>query len=110
VGGYTGAAFLQHMGLTQERNIHPGMFRNFWQIGTMDTDGDDLRVFSMVGRSEPDNHAYGGAFAPDGTYFANFHPMFNMTGASGFGGVRRFRRGPNEWSRLSGSRGSRATT
>lgn len=42
---------------------------------------------------EDASHAYGGAFAPNGTFFANYFPMKNMTEAAGFGGIRRYQRG-----------------
>jgi hypothetical protein len=41
------------------------------------------------------NHAYGGAFAPDGSFYANFFPMTNGTEAAGFGGIRHYQRGAN---------------
>lgn len=72
--------------------------RNAWHLGTINPDGTGLRLFTggsgvfLLG--EDRNHAYGGAFAPDGTLYANYFPVRNMTEAAGFGGIRRYLRGP----------------
>lgn len=73
--------------------------RNTWHLATINPDGTGLAQWG--GRSSSffygqiANHAYGGGFAPDGSFYANFFPMNNMTEASGFGGIRRYQRGPN---------------
>lgn len=92
---FPGGGFTQHLGLTMDRDNHvaaPDMWRNFWQITTITTDGRDAKLWSGRFRSEPDNHVYGGAFTPTGELYANFFPMFNMTEAAGFGGIRRYTR------------------
>jgi hypothetical protein len=73
--------------------------RNTWQLATINPDGTQLAQWG--GRSSTyffgqiANHAYGGGFAPDGSFYANFFPMNNMTEAAGFGGIRQYQRGPN---------------
>jgi len=90
--------YAMHDGLTTDRNVEVGgadnLFRNAWQIATINPDGTDLKLWSGVFRDEEANHIYGGAFAPDGALFANFFPMYNMTEAAGFGGIRRYARTP----------------
>ncbi len=72
--------------------------RNSWHLGAINPDGTGLQLFTgnsgVFLSGEDRNHAYGGAFAPDGTLYANYFPMRNMTEASGFGGIRRYVRGP----------------
>ena len=90
--------YAMHDGLTTDRNVEVGgadnLFRNAWQIATIEPDGTDLKLWSGVFRDEEANHIYGGTFAPDGALFANFFPMYNMTEAAGFGGIRRYARTP----------------
>ena len=89
----------RHLGLTQDRNGPVGgdsMFRNAWQAAAINPDGTGLEMWTGIFRDEAAQHVYGGAFAPDGHLFANFFPMYNMTEASGFGGVRRYQRGARE--------------
>jgi hypothetical protein len=92
-GGYA-----QREGLTVNRSDHAGgpdaLWRNFWQIATINPDGSELALWAGAFRSEPDNHFYGGAFSDSGELYGNFFPMFNMSEASGFGGIRRWVRGP----------------
>lgn len=98
VYGYTGASYARHLGLTVDRDAPvggPSMFRNAWQAASIDPDGSGLAMWTGVRRDEDANHVYGGAFAPDGTLFANYFPMANMTEAGGFGGIRRYVRGPH---------------
>lgn len=98
---FPAGGFDQHLGLTTDRNDHvgaPGMWRNFWQIASIGTDGDDVKLWAGRLRSEPDNHFYGGAFTPSGLLYANFFPMFNMTEAGGFGGIRRYTRAEEDGS------------
>jgi hypothetical protein len=90
-GGYT-----QRDGLTTDRSAPvggPTMFRNAWQAATINPDGTDLALWAGAFREEETNHVYGGAFTPGGDLIANFFPMFNMTEAAGFGGLRSYRRG-----------------
>lgn len=83
---------------TNEVGGHRNLDRNIWHLATINPDGTG--VAQWAGRSSSyfygqiANHAYGGGFAPDGTFYANFFPMNNMTEASGFGGIRRYTRGP----------------
>jgi hypothetical protein len=89
--------FRQKDGLTIDRNDHVGgsdnLWRNFWQIASIAPDGTGLEMWGGFERSESDSHVYGGAMTPDGDLIANFFPMYNMTEAAGFGGLRRFSRG-----------------
>lgn len=90
--------YAMHDGLTIDRNVEVGgadnLFRNAWQIATINSDGTDLKLWSGTFRDEEANHIYGATFAPDGSLFANFFPMYNMTEAAGFGGIRRYARTP----------------
>lgn len=80
--------------------------RNAWHLATINPDGTGLAQWA--GRSNTthigqiDNHAYGGAFAPDGSFYANFFPMANGTEAAGFGGIRHYQRGPNKYTPIIG--------
>lgn len=80
--------------------------RNAWHLATINPDGTGLVQFA--GRSntfhngEIANHAYGGAFALDGGFYANFFPMSNGTEAAGFGGIKRFSRGANGYTSIIG--------
>lgn len=78
------------------------MFRNAWQAATINPDGTGLEMWNGRFRMEERNHVYGGAFSPEGVFFANFFPMYNMTEASGFGGIRRYERGPNAYQAVIG--------
>jgi hypothetical protein len=95
-------------GLTTDRENHvaaPDMFRNAWHIATINPDGTGLAMWAGAYREEAGNHAYGGSFTPTGEFYANFFPMYNMTEASGFGGVRRYRRGPGRYTHVIGITG-----
>lgn len=70
------------------------MFRNAWQLQAVNPDGSNLAMFSGYFRDEEFSHAYGGSFDNQGNFVANYYPMANMTEAAGFGGIRRFKRGP----------------
>lgn len=80
--------------------------RNTWHLAAINPDGTHLAQWG--GRSSSyflgqiSNHAYGGGFAPDGSFYANFFPMNNMTEAAGFGGIRRYTPGPNGYSAILG--------
>jgi len=92
-GGY-----IQHLGLTANRGDQYGgpdfLWRNAWHAATINPDGTGLAMWAGSLRDEDANHMYGGAFTAEGDLIANFFPMMNMTEASGFGGLRRYQRGP----------------
>ncbi|MBL8909846.1 MAG: hypothetical protein JNM17_03985 [Archangium sp.] len=90
----------RHNGLTADRYArqqNDTMFRNAWQVSSINPDGTNLHMWTGLYRSELENHYYGGGFADDGTLFGNFFPMLNMTEAAGFGGIRELQRGPHDW-------------
>jgi len=93
--------FLQKDGLTTDRGNHVGgpdsAFRNAWQATTINPDGTGLMMWTGRLLLEEANHTYGGAFLPNGQLVANFFPMYNMSEASGFGGLRRYTRGPEAY-------------
>jgi hypothetical protein len=80
--------------------------RNSWPLAAINPDGTGLRQFAgasgLFEAGEIANHTYGGSFAPDGTLYANFFPMRNLTEASGFGGIRRYTRGANNYVHIIG--------
>ncbi|HYH99160.1 TolB family protein [Hyalangium sp.] len=101
----SGGGFDQKDGLTTNRNNPvggPDMFRNGWQAATLNPDGTGLEMWNGRFRLEEKNHVYGGAFSPEGVFFANFFPMYNMTEASGFGGIRRYERGAHPYKAIIG--------
>ena len=71
--------------------------RNSWHLATINPDGTNLKQWT--GRSNTTfygqeiNQAYGGVFAPDGSFYANFFPIAHGAEASGFGGIRHYKRG-----------------
>jgi hypothetical protein len=75
------------------------LFRNAWHAATINPDGTGLAMWSgsqinqPVAGNDERNHMYGGSFSPSGDLYANFFPMYNMTEAAGFGGIRKFSRG-----------------
>jgi hypothetical protein len=109
-GGYImkdGICALSHQGAEcQEAGGLSNLERNSWHLATVNPDGTGLQQFA--GRSmstfvgEDANHAYGGSFAADGSFFANFFPMTNGTEASGFGGIRHYQRGANGYTPVIG--------
>lgn len=78
------------------------LWRNAWQAATINPDGTELAMWSGTSLNESNNHIYGGAFTPNGQLIANFYPMFNMTEAGGFGGLRLYTRGPGLYKPLFG--------
>jgi hypothetical protein len=99
-GGY-----LQKDGLTSRRDVEMNgasqyadfLWRNVWNPAEINPDGTDLKAWGGSFLQTGDGnggHVYGGAFSSAGDLFANFFPMFNMTEAAGFGGIRRYSRGP----------------
>jgi hypothetical protein len=108
-GGY-----IQHVGLTSDRSAAVGsdnknLQRNSWHLGAINPDGTGLAMWaatsSTFSSGEDANHAYGGAFTPDGLFYANYFPMRNMTEAAGFGGIRRYHRGPGHYEPILGVTG-----
>lgn len=107
--------YRQHLGLLSETDATtddpiPGgtanVNRNAWHLGSINPDGTGLRLFAggsgIFLTGEDANHAYGGAFTPDGMLYANYFPMKNMTEAGGFGGIRRYVRGANGYTPVIG--------
>jgi hypothetical protein len=80
--------------------------RNSWPLAAINPDGTGLMQFAgtsgLFEEGEIANHAYGGAFAPNGTLYANFFPMKNGTEAAGFGGIRRYQRGAHGYEHVIG--------
>lgn len=107
IGGYR-----QYLGLVAESQSGPlgsvpgaNQSRNDWQLATINPDGTGLAQwggFSGIGVIAHENHAYGGSFAPDGTLYTNFFPMFNLGEADGFGGIRKYQRGPHGYTSILG--------
>jgi hypothetical protein len=68
--------------------------RNAWHLATINPDGTDLKQWGFSSNTfllgEDSNFAYGGGFAPDGSFYGNFFPIKNGTEAAGFGGIRHF--------------------
>lgn len=100
-----GGGYVQKDGLSARRDLEMSgraeyadyLWRNVWNPASINPDGTELKAWGgsfLQGGDGSSNHVYGGAFAPDGAFFANFFPMFNMTEAAGFGGIRRFTPGP----------------
>ncbi|NJM05336.1 hypothetical protein HC891_02545 [Candidatus Gracilibacteria bacterium] len=100
-GGYR-----QHNGLTADRADQLGgndfLWRNAWQAAAINPDGTDLAMWGGALRNEEGNHVYGGAFLPDGSFIANYFPMFNMSEAAGFGGLRHYQRGAGTYESIIG--------
>lgn len=100
-----GAGYARHLGLSANRNEQMDglpqfadyLWRNAWQAATINPDGAGLAMWGGAFRDEMGNHVYGGAFTDDGRFLANFYPMFNMTEASGFGGIRLYERGAHSY-------------
>jgi hypothetical protein len=81
------------------------LWRNVWNPATINPDGTELKAWGGSYLQTGDGgsgHVYGGGFSPSGDLFANFFPMMNMTEASGFGGIRRYSRGPQAYSAVIG--------
>jgi hypothetical protein len=100
------SGIVQKDGLTVDRDSRQpsaeAMFRNAWHAAVIDPDGTGLAMFSGGGRSDLGNHMYGGAFDAAGDLIANFFPMYNMTEAGGFGGLRVLARGAARYRPLAG--------
>ncbi len=100
-----GGGFVQKGGLSGNRDAELTgrpeyanyLWRNVWNAAAINPDGTELKAWGGSFLQDGDgssNHVYGGAFASDGSFFTNFFPMFNMTEAAGFGGIRRAVPGP----------------
>lgn len=110
IGGYimhNGLLAINHSGIeAEEVGGSNNLERNSWHLASINPDGTGL--MQWAGRSNSffegqiDNHAYGGTFAPDGSFYANFFPMANGTEAAGFGGIRHYQRGPNGYTPVIG--------
>ncbi len=104
-GGY-----LQKDGLSSDRTKQiddsgtyaDWLWRNAWQAATINPDGTGLAMWGGTMRDEEANHVYGGTFTPGGDLIANFFPMYNMVEAGGFGGLRRYHRGPGTYTPILG--------
>jgi hypothetical protein len=84
------------------------LWRNAWHVATIRPDGTELKMWGgATGQIVDDdrNHAYGGAFAANGGFYANYFPMSNMTEAAGFGGIRFYPRGPQGYVPVTGITG-----
>jgi hypothetical protein len=102
-GGY-----VQKDGLSAKRDVEMDgsrpygdyLWRNSWNPATVNPDGTELKAWGGSFLQSGDgsaSHVYGGGFSLAGDLLANFFPMFNMTEAGGFGGIRRYRRGPEPY-------------
>lgn len=93
-------------GLTIDRARHVGgadrLFRNQWHAAVIRPDGTELGMWSPIEHAHDASHYYGGSFDAAGDLIANYFPMANMTEASGFGGLRRYRRGATNYEHLAG--------
>lgn len=105
VPDYGGDVYLQKDGLGIDPNYAVdglGAVRNAWHSASINSDGTNLQMWTGHFRNEDDNFSYGGAFAADGTFFSNYFPITNLAEASGFGGIRTFKKGPKGVTPLSG--------
>ncbi len=91
--------------LTGEPQFEDLLWRNAWHLASINPDGTDVQMWSGFFRDEEANHVYGGTFTPSGEFVANFFPMYNMTEAAGFGGLRLYRRGGRPHVKLMGITG-----
>lgn len=109
-GGYIMKDGLCALNSSGARCFEPGgkfnMERNSWFLASINPDGTDLEQFAGQSNTTFNgsniNHAYGGSIAPDGSIYTTFFPMANGTEAAGFGGIRRYQRGPNGYSHIIG--------
>ena len=111
-------AYAMNMGLKSSYDPRPeegddlvyrgdSLQRTQWHAARIRPDGYGLGMFTGYMRSPEDIHYYGGSFSDDGTLYANFFPVVDMTRASGFGGVRRMARGPGKPVGIAGVTGRR---
>jgi hypothetical protein len=109
-GGYImkdGLCAVNHSGNEcQEVGGSYNLERNAWHLATINPDGTGLAQWAGVSNTTYSgqliNHAYGGTFTADGNLYANFYPMTNGTEASGFGGIRFYKRGINSYTPVIG--------
>lgn len=107
IAGTLPGGYLQKGGLTMDRSntvgpVNDYLFRNAWHAASINPDGTDLKMFAGTYRTDPVNHMYGGAFTPQGDLITNYFPMYNMTEAAGFGGLRKYKRGASSFISLIG--------
>ncbi len=91
--------WIKHNGLTSDLNsVIDGelyMFNNnSFLLTEINPDGTGLELFSSHFRATSDNSCYGGSFDPDGQVVGNWFPIEHSTESSGFGGIKRYFRGP----------------
>jgi hypothetical protein len=105
--------FVQKDGLSAKRDVEMDgsprygdyLWRNVWNATAINPDGTELKAWTGSFLQTGDGsggHTYGGGFSASGDLLANFFPMFNMTEASGFGGIRRFHRGAEPYAPIIG--------
>jgi len=108
-----GGGYLQKDGLSARRDVQMTgesqyadfLWRNVWNAASINPDGTGLVAWGgsyLQTGDGNESHVYGGRFFQDGDFLANFFPMFNMTEAAGFGGLRRYKRGPYGFTAVSG--------
>ena len=92
-GGY-----IRKDGLTADRNNQVGgsdfLWRNAWFAAEINPDGTSLAQWGGVHHALDTNLIYGGDFTPNGVLIANYFPQTHLAEGAGFGGIRRFQRGP----------------
>jgi hypothetical protein len=102
-GGYVqkdGLSAKRDREMDGSRAFNDFLWRNTWNAAAINPDGTELKTWTGSFLQQGDGnggHVYGGSFTPDGELLANFFPMTNMTEAAGFGGIRRYRRGPEPY-------------
>lgn len=104
-GGYEqkdGLSANRNKQITGSSNYNDYLWRNAWQAATINPDGTGLGMWAGAFRQEEGNHTYGGGFAPNGDFYANFFPMYNMAEAAGFGGIRKYHRGAGSYTPITG--------
>jgi hypothetical protein len=109
-GGYIMKDGLCAINSSGSQCFEPGgkfnMERNSWFLASINPDGTGLEQFAGQSNTTFNgslvNHAYGGSFAPDGSIYTTFFPMTNGTEAAGFGGIRRYQRGPKGYTHIIG--------
>lgn len=102
---YPAGGFVMQNGLTADPRDSSGrtnLIFNNWQLASINPDGTNLTMWTGHYRDIDIMHAYGGGFTPNGELIANYFPMYNMSEAAGFGGLRRYHRGPGLYEPLAG--------
>lgn len=104
------AGYTQNNGLTTNASAVPDggapyynfLNLNFWQAATINPDGTGLQLWRGYYRNFDQNQFYCGTFTPSGALIDNFFPMFNMSEAAGFGGLRLLFRGASSYTPILG--------